>query len=105
MNERRRLPDRRASTTFSFACGPHRYTATYSYFPGTQQLAEIFLGNGRAGSDVDAAAKNSAILASICLQFDVPVDVIKHALLKDAAGNPNTPLGCALAQIAGGGEA
>ena len=56
MAERQRLPDRRESLTFNFECG-HRYTATVSYFPGTNQLAEIFLGNGRAGSDVDAAAK------------------------------------------------
>ena len=99
MTARIKLPDRRASTSFSFNCGPHRYTATYSCFPGTQQLAEVFLGNGRAGSDVDAAAKDSAILASLCLQFGVPIQTIKHALLKDAAGNPSSPLGCALALI------
>jgi hypothetical protein len=55
MSARCRLPNRRFSETFSFDCGPHRYTATISYFPGTDQLAEIFLGNGRAESDVDAA--------------------------------------------------
>jgi len=47
---RKRLANRRASVTFFFDCGPHRYTATVSYFPGTDRLAEIFLGNGRAGS-------------------------------------------------------
>ena len=59
MSARARLPNRRASTTFTFDCGPHRYVATVSYFPGTDRLAEIFLGNGRAGSDIDAAAKDS----------------------------------------------
>jgi hypothetical protein len=94
------LPNRRASTSFSFVCGSHRYIATYSYFPGTQQIAEIFLGNNRAsGSDVDAAAKDSAILASLCLQAGIPASTIKHALIKDAAGNPASPLGIALAQI------
>jgi hypothetical protein len=28
MTARRRLPNRRASTTFAFACGPHSYVAT-----------------------------------------------------------------------------
>jgi hypothetical protein len=51
-----KLPNRRASASFSFQCGPHCYIATVSYFPN-HELAEIFLGNGRAGSDVDAAAK------------------------------------------------
>jgi hypothetical protein len=100
---RQKLPHRRASTTFSFVCGAHHYTATYSCFPGSAQIAEIFLGNNRAsGSDVDAAAKDSAILASLCLQAGISVQTIQHALLKDAAGNPASPLGIALAQIGGG---
>jgi hypothetical protein len=65
MTVRRRLENRRASESFSFECGRHRFVATVSYFPGTDQLAEIFLGNGRAGSDVDAAAKDSAVVASL----------------------------------------
>jgi hypothetical protein len=96
MSERRRLPHRRNSITFSFECGPHEYTATISYFPGTDQLAEIFLGNGRAGSDVDAASKDSAILASLCLQHGVSVSTIRKALLRDARGVASSPLGVAL---------
>jgi hypothetical protein len=46
---------------------------------GTDRLAEIFLGNSRAGSDLDDAAKD----ASIGLQHGVPVDVIRNALLSD----------------------
>ena len=84
MSARARLPNRRASTTFTFHCGPHRCVATVSYFPGTDRLAEIFLGNGRAGSDIDAAAKDSAVVASIALQHGVPVDVIRKALLRAA---------------------
>ena len=100
MNARLRLPNRRASETFAFDCGPHRYIATVSYFPGTDRLAEIFLGNGRAGSDVDAAAKDSAVVASIALQHGVPVDVIRNALLRDSRGNANGPLGHALDLLA-----
>jgi hypothetical protein len=91
MTARRRLPNRRASTSFAFECGPHHYIATISYFPGTDQLAEIFLGNDHAGSDIDAAAKDSAVVASIALQHGVPVDVIRHALLRDAQGRAASP--------------
>jgi len=98
--ERQRLPNRRASEIFSFECGSHRFVATISYFPGTNQLAEIFLGNGRAGSDVDSAAKDSAIIASIALQHSVPLDVIRHALLRDSHGVASSPLGTALDLIA-----
>jgi hypothetical protein len=71
---REQLPTRRASTTFEFECGPHRYIATISYFPNGEKLAEIFLGNSRAGSDIDAAAKDSAVVASIALQYGVPLN-------------------------------
>jgi ribonucleoside-diphosphate reductase alpha chain len=92
---RTRLPNRRASTTFAFQHGPHRYIATVSYFPNGQ-LAEIFLGNGRAGSDIDAAAKDSAVITSIALQHGVPVETIRHALLRDPHGAPASPIGAAL---------
>jgi hypothetical protein len=91
-----RLPNRRASLTFGFECGPHHYVATISYFPNTGVVAEIFLGNGRAGSDIDAAAKDSAVVASIALQYGVPVNVIRKALLRDSQGRASSPLGRAL---------
>jgi hypothetical protein len=93
---RQRLPNRRESSTFNFVCGRHCYTATVSCFPGTNQLAELFLGNGRAGSDVDAAAKDSAVVASLALQHSVPVDTIRRALLRDPRGVASSPLGVAL---------
>ena len=75
----------------------HRYGF---HFPGTNHLAEIFLGNGRAGSDIDAAAKDSAVVCSIALQFGVPVEVIRKALLRDSQGRPSGPLGAALDLLA-----
>jgi hypothetical protein len=100
MQSRQRLPNRRASLSFSFKCGPHRYTATVSYFPGTNELAEIFLGNGRAGSDIDAGAKDSAVVASLALQHHVSVDIIRKALLRDPRGVASSPLGVALDIVA-----
>jgi hypothetical protein len=98
---RQRLPNRRASTTFDFECGPHHYTATVAYFPGTDKLAEIFLSNGRAGSDIDTAAKDSAVVASIALQHGVPVETIRKALLQDSRGVASSPLGIALDIVPG----
>jgi hypothetical protein len=96
---RQRLPNRRRSTTFGFECNGLRYTASVGFYDDGR-LAEIFLGNCRAGSDVDSAAKDSAIVASIALQYRVPVDVIRHALLRDARGNASSPLGQALDLVA-----
>jgi hypothetical protein len=95
MRERRRLPNRRRSETFNFECAALRYSCTASWFD-TGELGEIFLGNHRADSHADACAKDAAILASICLQFGAPLDVLRKAVLRDGQGRSSTPIGCAL---------
>jgi hypothetical protein len=99
---RRQLPGRRASETFSFRSNNLNYSATISYFPGTNQLAEIFISNSKAGSHSDNAAKDSAVVCSIALQYGVPLHTIRRALLRDGQGNASGPLGAALDIIAGG---
>ena len=100
MSERVRLPNRRPSEQFGFACNDLNYTASISRFPNGD-LAEIFLSNAKAGSHSDSAAKDSAVICSIALQFGVPLHVIRHALLHDARGTASSPLGVALDLIAG----
>lgn len=95
MPERRRLPDRRASESFNFTLGSVVYVATVSHFTNGA-LAEIFLGNGKAGSGSDTNAKDAAIITSIALQFGVPADVIRRAVLRDGRGQAAGPLGTAL---------
>jgi hypothetical protein len=58
--------------------------------PLADRLAEIIFP-GNAGSDLDAAAKH----ASIALEHDVPVDVVRNALLSNGHRG-SSPLGCAL---------
>jgi hypothetical protein len=88
-----------APTTFAFTCNDLKYLATVSYFPNGG-LAEIFISNAKAGSHSDSAAKDSAVVCSIALQYDVPLEVIRKALLRDARGVASSPLGCALDYLA-----
>jgi hypothetical protein len=97
---RERLPNRRESQSFTFECSGLRYTATASWFDDGR-LGEVFVGNHRADSHADACAKDSAILASLALQYGAPLDVLRRALLRDSHGRPSTPIGCALDIIAG----
>src|ERR1700738_5296519 len=99
MSTRRRLENRRASTTFTFECNALHYLATVSFF-SAGRLAEIFISNAKAGSHSDSAAKDSAVVCSIALQHGVPVDVIRKALLRDPRGKASSPLGAALHIIA-----
>ena len=97
---RARLADRRPSETFGFACNGLQYTTTISRFPDGQ-LAEIFINNAKAGSHSDTAAKDAAVVCSIALQYGVPLDVIRHALLRDSRGKASSPLGVVLDLLAG----
>jgi hypothetical protein len=101
MSARRRLPNRRASESFAFECNGLRYLATVSRFVDGR-LAEIFISNAKAGSHSDSAAKDSAVVCSIALQYGVPVDVIRKALLRNSRGVASSPLGAALDVICEG---
>ena len=100
---RHRLPNRRANETFSFVCNDLKYLATISRF-SDGALAEIFISNAKAGSHSDANAKDAAVVCSIGLQYGAPLEVIRKALLRDSAGRPSSPLGCALDRIAADGQ-
>ena len=95
MSERMRLPNRRLNESLAFVCHGQRYVATLGFFENGN-LAEIFLQNAKLGSHADASAKDSAILASLGLQYGIPLSVIRHSLLRDARGTASSPVGMAL---------
>src|SRR5438552_17812503 len=97
---RRKLSNRRPSITFDFRCNSLAYSATISRYPNGD-LAEVFINNTKVGSDSDSAAKDSAVVCSLALQFGVPLEAIRRALLRDPRGVASSPLGVALDLIAG----
>ena len=103
LRQRRRLPNRRASLNFEIEAQGLGFTATVSrYADGS--CADIFLQNHKAGSAAGILAQDSAVVASIALQFGVPLSVIRHALMRDSQGRAASPLGVALDIIAGDGS-
>ena len=86
------LPSRRANTTFELECNALRYSCSFSCF-ADGRLAELFLQNHKAGSQADANARDSAVAASLALQFGCPIETLRN-------GTASTPLGCALDLIA-----
>jgi hypothetical protein len=99
MTTRSRLPNRRLAETFEVEVAGLRYVCTLGRFEDGA-LAEIFISNGKAGSDSDTAARDSAVVASIALQYGVPFEVIRHALMRNRDGSACGPLGAALDEIA-----
>jgi hypothetical protein len=100
---RERLPDRRACTTFDFdheysSRAKFHYSCSYGRFTDGR-LGELFLQNTKAGSDADANARESAIAASLALQFGCPIDTLRGAVLRNSDSSAATPLGAALDRI------
>jgi len=99
MSPRERLPSRRASIVFELELHGLKYTASVSRFADGRP-AEIFLQNHKPGSQSDSNARDSAVAASLALQFGCPIEVLQRAVLRDPQGRPATPLGAALDHIA-----
>ena len=99
MTERKRLPDRRGSITFDVEAFHLRFTVTASQFEGGG-VGELFIQNHKANSGAGIMASDSAIAASLALQFGCPPDVLRKALSRDARGSASGPLGAALDKLA-----
>ena len=100
MSERQRLPNCRVCESFAFQCAGLPYIASISRFQDGS-LSEIFISNHKSGSDADNAARDFAVVCSIALQYGIPLDVIRKALMRDLRGVASSPLGVALDLIAG----
>lgn len=100
MPNRARLDNRRLSETFGFECEGMKYTATISRM-SDGGIAEVFLNNHKINSMADVNARDAAVVCSIALQFGTPLEVIRHALMRDVKGKACGPLGVALDIICG----
>jgi hypothetical protein len=96
---RARLPNRHLAETFELEVHGLKYTATIGRF-SDGSVGEVFLQNHKPGSQSDTNARDSAVAASLALQFGCPLDTLRRAVLRDTAGRPSTPLGAALDRIA-----
>jgi ribonucleoside-diphosphate reductase alpha chain len=95
MTDRRTLPTRREHELLDFTHGGIAYTVGVGRFEDGS-LAEVFLDCRRSGADAETSARDCAVLASLCLQHEVPAETIRHALVKLADGSGAGPLGRAL---------
>src|ERR1700730_5815856 len=100
MMDRRRLNNRRTSENFNFRCNDLGYTCTFSRF-STGEMGEVFLNNHPVNSHADVNARDAAVICSIALQHNVPIDTIRRALMRNADGTASGPLGVALDAICG----
>src|SRR5260370_29477701 len=95
---RDRLPNRRPAISTSFEHDNHGFAlAAVFYLDG--RPGEVFLNSAHANSLLDFLVADAAILASFALQFGASLDALRHAVKRDAAGKPQSPIGAALDRI------
>ena len=98
---RKRLPNRRASTTFDVEHVGLRYKATISRFPDGE-LAELFVSNHKSGNASDVAARDAGILVSLCLQHGCSAETIARALSRNSDGSASGVIGAVLDKVIAG---
>lgn len=100
--QRRPLPSRRPCETFPIEADGIRYYASVGYYDEARtEPGELFLNTrSKLGSATDMAASDAAVVASIAMQYGVPLAVLRDAVKRSADGTPHGPLGAALDVLA-----
>ena len=93
------LPNRRPAKTFAFEHQGHRFTATVGSFADGMP-AEVFLSAGKAGTAMEAMARDLAVIASIALQHGAPVETLRRAMTRLDDGSAAGPMGRLLDLVA-----
>jgi hypothetical protein len=98
--KRETLPQRRQCETFDFqhvhqdgSATP--FTATVGFYADGRP-GEIFLSARKVTSAVDIMVRDAAILLSFALQFGVPVEAVRSAMLRGEDGRPHGVMGSLL---------
>lgn len=96
MTARLALPARREGRTtfFHFKGNPKaKFYVSWSVVDG--RVVEVFLQGGKSGSEVEALARDCAVLASLALQHGCELETIQKALTRDDTGQAAGPMGAA----------
>jgi hypothetical protein len=94
MAVREALPNRRFSETFDMRRGDRRaiFKITVGYYRDGR-VGEVFISGAKVGSELEAVARDGAVLLSIALQHGVDLETIRRAITREQNGGPSTIIG------------
>jgi hypothetical protein len=92
---RRELPPCRDCQHISFRHDGFDWTASVGFYDDGS-IGEVFLTNTKSGSNVEAAAQDACVAASIAIQYGAPLKVIASGLSRDSRGIPQCAIGVAM---------
>lgn len=96
---RRPLPQRRSAENFDIEHNGHRAVVTVGRYDD-RSIGEVFISGHKVGSELEATARDGAVLISIALQYGVPLEVLRHALTRNEDGTASTLVGAVVDRLA-----
>jgi hypothetical protein len=98
MTARAVLPNRRAAETFEVKHARQSVTVTAGYY-ADGALGEVFVTAPKVGSNLEAIARDAAVMLSIAVQFGVPLVTLRHAITREQDGTPSSIIGAVIDQL------
>src|SRR4249919_162939 len=96
---RRTLPQRRAAETFGMRFWNQPFTVTVGFYPdGTP--GEVFIDSRKTGGDVEAIARDAAVVISLALQHGTAIAMIQRAVTRNGQGEAASILGAIADRLA-----
>lgn len=94
------LPNRRHGETFELTHGGQNsvFVITLGRYPDGA-IGEVFISGSKSGTAFEAVARDGAILTSLCLQFGVPLETMKHAVTREPDGAASTVVGAVIDKL------
>lgn len=89
---RERLDTRRQNVSFPLEWQNKRYEITCGLYEDGR-VAEAFVSNTKAGTDIAGICRDTAIIFSLALQFGCPIGTITAALTRDEQGQAASLVG------------
>ncbi len=100
MENRERLPNRRATQSFEFTYHDLPWVLNVGRYPDGR-LAEVFAQCSKTTSEVAQMARDASILVSIALQHGVPVETMQSAVTRLGDGTAASVAGRILDELCG----
>jgi hypothetical protein len=89
------LPQRRRAETFTVVHWNQPFAVTVGFYDdGTP--GEVFVDARKSGGDVEAIARDAAVVISLALQHGVRLEAIGHAITRNGNGLPASILGAVI---------
>ena len=86
---RRILPQRRSCETFTVVHWNQPFVVTVGFF-GDGTPGEVFVDSRKTGGDVEAIARDAAVVISLSLQHGAAVETLQHAITRNSNGTPSS---------------